>query len=141
MITVKTAFNYDPMDALEKIDYDEPSVTVPDEAFTIEQLIQRHRAGLLTDVKTPIFTNDDTYTDEDASLDDMDYEKFGRLDPVDQQAIFSQTGETKPNRALQSDEEYDEPSKQVRKKKPRTEALLESISEGIDKLRKPKAEQ
>lgn len=81
---VVTAFTHNPEWALEKMDYSMPSATVPDEAYTIEDLMKRHRAGLFTDVKTPIFMNDDSYNDEDASLDDIDFEKMRWNDLVDQ---------------------------------------------------------
>lgn len=81
---VVTAFTHNSEWANEKMDYRMASCTVPDEAYTIEDLMKRHRAGLFTDVKTPIFMNEDSYTDEDSSLDDIDLEKMRFSDLVTQ---------------------------------------------------------
>lgn len=61
---------------------DKESLTVPDQAYTIEQLMERHRAGVLTDVQTR------SYFHDDMTFDDDDVEEFGRMDIFDKQQLY-----------------------------------------------------
>jgi len=56
----RTSGNYDPS-AIFTDEYEEPigsSITVPDQALTVEQLIQRHQRGQTLRGYEPIFYND-----------------------------------------------------------------------------------
>lgn len=58
-----------------------PSVTVPDQSYTIEELIERYRAGILTDLeiaKEPVYY-------ENSDFDSPDMEKMMRSDIVEKQ--------------------------------------------------------
>lgn len=100
-----TQFNYDPVLAMTKIDPNEKSVTVPDQAYSIQELIERHRQGILTDVnvfRDPIYLDTDDH-------DDVDMEKMRDGDLTEQEDYFRSTQETKPV------EEEVEPKKEVKK--------------------------
>lgn len=64
--------------AVTKIDSTLPSMTVPDMGYTIQELIERHRSGLLTDLAQPAIY----YDDQD--FDSPDVEKLKHQDLQDQ---------------------------------------------------------
>lgn len=71
-------FNHVP-DESREISHRYPSLTVPDQAFSIAELLERHQKGLLTDLaigRTPIYS-------KDAHFDDQDMEKLMDSDIVD----------------------------------------------------------
>ena len=65
------------------------SVTVPDQGFTIDDLLKRHEMGLLTDIDFP----DRGVFLPNASLDDPDMEEVNRMDVIDR-SDFLQAGKT-----------------------------------------------
>ena len=54
------------------------SFTVPDQAYSVEELLARHHAGMLTDVVTPSY-----FPDEQSDFDDDDLEAVNRMDYMD----------------------------------------------------------
>ena len=54
------------------------SMTTPDQAYTIEELLARHHAGMLTDISTPSY-----FPDEQSDFDDDDLEAVNRMDYMD----------------------------------------------------------
>ena len=58
--------------------YKKKSMTVPDQAYTVEELLARHHAGMLTDVVTPSY-----FPDEQSDFDDDDLEAVNRMDYMD----------------------------------------------------------
>lgn len=59
-----------------------PSITVPNEAYSIEELFRRHASGTAPDIlRDPIYTDVEDF-------DTPDFEKVGKMDPVDQTAVL-----------------------------------------------------
>lgn len=66
-----------------EVSHNFPSVAIPDEDWTIDELLQRHRAGLLTDTGGVDYTDQE---EDDSGFEDMvDLEKFRHMDLVDQE--------------------------------------------------------
>lgn len=79
---IRSQFNYKPKPNPERSHLD-PSVTVPDQEYTIADLIKRHEQGLLTDLnisRPGVYTQ----TDEDNNFDVPDIEKIRDADINDQ---------------------------------------------------------
>lgn len=73
-----------------KISYSElshtlPSVTEPDQAYTIAELLERHRQGILTDTEI----HKDGYFNEHADFDSPDFEKFSDSDLTEKADYFT----------------------------------------------------
>lgn len=64
------------IDEFAEMSHEEPSITQPDQAYTIEQLMDRHRKGILTDLqiqKEAIFYDEMDFDSPDVEkLKDMD---------------------------------------------------------------------
>lgn len=59
-----------------------PSETVPDQTYSVAELLERHRQGILTDTE---IRRDTEYVDQDdLDFDTQDFEKFRDSDLVDQ---------------------------------------------------------
>lgn len=58
----------------------EPSISVPDQALTIAELLDRHRQGYLTDLDLRGYTEEG----DDSDYDDLDLEAFSKMDKTDQ---------------------------------------------------------
>lgn len=77
-----------------------PSVTVPDQELSIEELLKRHQMGLLTDVDFP----DRGVYSKDAHFDDQDLEKVTRMDLIDQGEFLAAGREALRLQALEAAE-------------------------------------
>lgn len=73
---VRNAMNWEPM----KGDFEEsigPSMTVPGECFTIEEIVSRFSGGVLPVTVSP---RGELVVDDEASHDDLDFERMQRLE-------------------------------------------------------------
>lgn len=73
---------------LEKAFMEHPkgkSLTIPDESFTVQQLMERMVAGIPTITNVPYDIDD-----EEGNHDDEDLEAFSRMDITDQEEILEQ---------------------------------------------------
>jgi hypothetical protein len=79
VVRVIDQFNFDWTTGLSRKCCEDESVTIPDQSYTIKELLDRHRQGQLTDVdigRDPVYYDHDDY-------DDPDVEKLGTMDLVD----------------------------------------------------------
>lgn len=98
-MNVITQFTWEPDMAVTYVDPKEPSVTQPNMDYTIAQLLERHRNGLLTDVnREPI------YFDDEDDFDAEDMEKLNQSDLVDKAAYVRSTRERKDASATEEGE-------------------------------------
>lgn len=69
--------------------FDPVSVTVPDQAYSIQELLERHRQGILTDTG---ISREGFYPDgeEEPNFDDPDLEKLSNSDLVDKQQYLGE---------------------------------------------------
>lgn len=103
MTKVIDQFNWSPGAPVE-LSHKSASVTVPDMAYSVEELIERHRNGLLTDVE-----RDPVWPSEEPDFDDPDMEKMMRED-IDVKHDFAKAGReaVEAARAVRSDQEAKE---------------------------------
>lgn len=63
-----------------------PSLTIPDESYTIKELLKKHTRGMMPEG----LNRNGIYLEEDATHDTLDYQKFQRMDITDKH-LFKQT--------------------------------------------------
>lgn len=85
------------------------SLTVPDDTYTVAELLERHARGL------PLAGRPGAYVD-DSDIEDDDLEKFGRLDVTDRFEIAQKAAEI-----VREEHTHQESKKEKAKQKERTE--------------------
>lgn len=108
-----------------------PSLTVPDQAYTIEELLARHQKGLLTDMaigKQPIYS-------EDASFDDPDMEGLMRADIVER-SEFAAMGKAELDRQRKEAAKAKAEADKAEEARKDHERLESAVAERLAKLAK-----
>lgn len=111
------------------------SMTIPDESYTIQQLMERMMAGIPAQVNQPYDIDDD----DEAVHDDEDLEQFGRLDITEKEEILQEAEEVvkvkrkhetkkEEERKKKEEEERLEKAYQERKKKEDEDNAKKSVS-------------
>lgn len=91
-VKVVDQFNFVPHTLRIEFTKEDRAITVPDQAYSISDLIERHRAGILTDTaiyKEPVYLDTEDFDDEDM-------EKLRDSDLVEQEEYLRRASEQKP---------------------------------------------
>lgn len=88
MIEFQTQWNFDPANWPGEIN-EEPSLTVPDQAYTVQELLEKFTSGGIPPVSLP------GQYDDDPSFDDIDPTRLGDFDLADLTALQIELAEKK----------------------------------------------
>jgi hypothetical protein len=81
-----TQYSYDPSNHEGEIN-DDPDMTLPDQAYTVKQLLERHMAGLPIDVSTNL--NYDEDDDSEDGFENFDILRSEGFDATDAEAFIN----------------------------------------------------
>lgn len=110
-------------------------VTVPDDSYTVKELLERHQAGIPISLKVPEYDLQDEDSEDHEAID---MEQFQKLEPTEQQEIADIHAETlKKHREKLNKEEAERKKKESEKaENDRKKAIIEEHEKSKKEVKK-----